>query len=89
MPEEWQKKYLDTWVTTADGQQHTVVSAGDNIAAAIAVSTDANGGVDPLVVSEVAQVANGGGVDIAETKLGIIAAAAEKAAAMETENSAG
>lgn len=78
-----------TIITTADGQQHTVVSAGDNTASAIAVSTDANGGVDPLVVSEVAQVANGGGVDIAETKLGIIAAAAEKAAAMETENPVG
>ena len=79
-----------TIITTADGQQHTVVSADDNTVAAtaIAVSADANGGVDPLVESEAAQVANGGGADIADTKLGIIAAAAEKAAAMETEHSA-
>jgi len=77
-----------TIITTADGQQHTVVSADDNTA--IAVSTDANGGgVDPLVESEAAaQFANGAGTDIADSKLGIIAAAAEKAAAMETENSA-
>jgi len=77
-----------TIITTADGQQHTVVSADDHTAATIAVSADANGGVDPLVESEAAQVANGGVADIAETKLGIIAAAAEQAAAMETENSA-
>ena len=84
-----------TIITTADGQQHTVVSAEDGAGAAtaIAVSAEAaNGGVDPLVESEAAaeaaQVANGVGADIADSKLGIIAAAAEKAAAMETENSA-
>ena len=87
-----------TIITTPDGQQHTVVSADENgttIAVAAAAETN-GGGVDPLVESEAAAAsqaaaqaaANGGGAEIADTKLGIIAAAAEQAAAMETENAA-
>ena len=87
-----------TIITTPDGQQHTVVSADENgTTIAVAAAAEANGGgVDPLVESEAAAAAqaaaqaaaNGGGAEIADTKLGIIAAAAEQAAAMETENAA-